>query len=87
MLGLALKREAEIEAAIRAYFARHPDANDTVEGIAEWWLLDPKIRLTSAAVDEALRHLVAKGVVEVFEASDGRTHYRLLKESGRPAGD
>ena len=37
--------------AIEAYFARHPDAADSAEGIASWWLAGAGIE---ARVDEVL---------------------------------
>jgi len=58
---------------ILAYLCRHPDAGDTVEGIAEWWLMDNYIRQTLDRVRGSLDELVARGWV--------------VREAGGAAGD
>lgn len=77
----ALKSEEEIEKRIHAYLSGHPEAHDTLEGIVEWWLLEQQIRHSARTVEEALRILVDKQVVETFHARDGRVHYRLKRPS------
>jgi hypothetical protein len=62
---------------ILAYLAEHPDAQDTVEGIVEWWLLEQKIKHHTAQVQEALAELVTKGLVLKHEGRDTRIHYRM----------
>lgn len=62
---------------ILAYLAEHPDAQDTVEGIVEWWLLEQKIKRHTAQVKEALAELVAKGLVLERKGKDARIHYRV----------
>lgn len=79
----ALKSGEEIEKRIHAYLSGHPEAHDTLEGIVEWWLLEQQIRQSAAAVEEALQTLVAKRVVEEFQARDGRVHYRLKRPCRR----
>ena len=60
-----------------AYLAEHPDAQDTLDGIIEWWLLEQKIRRQAALVQEALTDLVAKGLVLKDQGKDSRVHYRI----------
>jgi len=62
---------------ILAYLAEHPVAQDTVEGIMEWWLLDREIVHQTKAVTSALAELVAKGLILETRAKDSRAHYRL----------
>lgn len=69
--------ESEIAREILAYLSDHPQANDTLEGIIEWWLLERKIRNQSAAVKEALEGLIEKGLVEVSFGSDSRMKYKV----------
>jgi hypothetical protein len=62
---------------ILAYLDENPDANDTCEGIAEWWLLEREIRERQAQVEQALAELVAEGWVIASRRADARVHYRL----------
>ncbi len=62
---------------ILGYLAEHPLAQDTLEGITEWWLLDREIVQQISAVTSALEELVAKGLILETRAKDSRTHYRL----------
>jgi hypothetical protein len=62
---------------ILTYLAEHPDSNDTLEGIVEWWLLERKIEYAVAKVKEALTELVTKGLVLENKGGDTRTHYRI----------
>ena len=55
----------------------HRDAQDTVEGIAEWWLLEQRIRHVITQVKQALVELVAQGMVLERAGRDGRVRYRL----------
>lgn len=68
-------RKSRIAREILAYLAEHPDAQDTVEGIVEWWLLEQKIQRHTAQVKEALAELVTKGLVLEHKGRDGRFHY------------
>jgi hypothetical protein len=55
---------------ILEYLLRYPEAEDTVEGIAEWWMAEQQARWTVDEVREAMKELVAKGVV--IETPAGR---------------
>jgi hypothetical protein len=70
----ALKHE------ILDYLAHAPNAGDTVQGIAEWWLLEQRIRHTVAEVRRALEELVAEGLVKTIRHADGRTHYLVRRD-------
>jgi hypothetical protein len=59
------------------YLSTHRNAQDTVEGIAEWWLLEQRIRHVITEVKKALSELVAHGLVLERGSRDGRVHYRL----------
>jgi hypothetical protein len=62
---------------ILAYLVEHPQAQDTLEGITEWWLLEQKIRSAAADVDDALRELAAEEFLLTRQCADGRTYYGL----------
>lgn len=69
--------DERIEREILGYLSNHPAAQDTVEGIAEWWLLERWIRREAGQVEVALEHLVARGKIAKRTGPDGRAHYRL----------
>ncbi len=58
--------EQELAEAILRYLADHPQATDTLEGIAEWWLLRQQIRVAVERVAKALRRLIAEGYLEAI---------------------
>jgi predicted transcriptional regulator len=62
---------------ILAYLAEHPGAQDTVEGIVEWWLLEQEIKHHTTQVKEALAELVTKGLVLKHKGRDARIYYRM----------
>jgi hypothetical protein len=68
---------------ILAYLVKHPEAQDTLEGITEWWLLEQRIRSAVAEVDGALRNLVADDLLVKRECADGRTYYGLNRAKER----
>lgn len=63
------------------YLWRHPNACDTAEGIARWWLLGVSSPTPLPVVISALDHLQALGLLQAHRAADGRVRYR------RPAAD
>ena len=67
----------EIGYRILNYVVENPNAQDTLEGIVEWWLLD---RLTVSNVNkvkEALAHLVAAHLVLERKGKESRTYYKI----------
>jgi hypothetical protein len=75
--------QSQITYDILAYLAEHPKAQDTVEGIVEWWLLEERIKNRTITVQEALAELVAKGFVLKREGVDTRTFYRINRRKYR----
>jgi len=68
--------EPAVVEAILDYLARHPHASDTLEGIAEWWVLRREARLEVERVARALDWLTGRGVLEADGNGPGR-RYRL----------
>ena len=62
---------------ILAYLAQNPDAQDTLPGIVEWWLLDQGIRIRTAEVTAAIDQLVNDGLVLARTRKDSQTHYQI----------
>ncbi len=70
-------RLSSIAMEILAYLDSHPLAQDTLEGIAEWWLLEKRIRRPTTQVQRAVGQLQAAGLLVARTGTDGRVHYRL----------
>jgi hypothetical protein len=68
---------------ILAYLVEHPQAQDTLAGITEWWLLEQRIRRAVSDVDAALQDLVAKDLILTRQCADGRTYYGLNRAKER----
>jgi hypothetical protein len=75
---LAQEKEAELSRAILLYLEEHPQAQDTVEGIASFWVMRQKVREDVEAVAMVLRKLTDSGQLE--EIKQGKCfHYRRKK--------
>ena len=68
---------------VLAYLLQHPQAQDTLEGIAEWWLLEQRIRYTLADVEPALCQLVENEFLIARQCVNGRTYYGLNRDKER----
>lgn len=62
------------------YLLRHPNAQDTLEGISEWWLLEERIIQKYTEVQEALKKLIEQGFVLEKRMPNGRLIYCLNKD-------
>jgi predicted transcriptional regulator len=65
---------------ILMYLAESPTAQDTLQGIMEWWLLEQHIKRQTSVVKSALAQLVAEGLVLERKRRDGRIHYRVNRQ-------
>lgn len=62
---------------ILAYLAEFPRAQDTVEGIMQWWVLRQEIKRMTTMVETGIAELVAQKMVLERRSKDGRVHYRI----------
>ena len=68
-----------IACEILAYLHDHPDAQDSLEGIMQWWLLEKHLTSHARQLREALNRLVKDGsVIEVVNQSG--SFYKLNKK-------
>ena len=65
---------------ILRYVAEKPSAEDTVEGIVEWWLLEEEIKCRVTEVKQVLAELVARGFIVERTGQDQRTRYQLNRD-------
>ena len=72
--------EQWLEYAILNYLMNQPSAKDTLEGIAEWWLLKEKIICTVDMVSNSVNGLVAKGYLVQKKHQDQSRVYEVNKE-------
>ena len=59
------------------YLARHPEAQDTIEGILHWWVLEACIRKWAPKIAETVAQLVEQGFLEEKLSSDGKIFYHI----------
>ena len=69
--------QSHVARRILDYLRRHPEAQDTLAGIAEWWLPEEKITTRTKTIEEALDELVAKNLVIGRTGTDSQIHYRI----------
>jgi hypothetical protein len=67
-----------LSVAILRYLLKRPQAQDTVEGIAAWWLSQWRVEVVTSAVRRAVRELCARELlVEIADRHAAEPRYRL----------
>lgn len=66
--------------SILNYLVKCPSAKDTLQGIAEWWLLKEQIDQAVEKVSKALDFLVSKGFVIVKRCQYQERYYQINVE-------
>jgi len=66
--------------AILRYLQGHPDAKDTLEGIAQWWLLKEWTERKYYQVESSLSDLVSRGLV-IERRREGMPPYYWLNRA------
>src|SRR5215467_8912306 len=72
--------EEEIARLIVRYLSRHPEAKDTREGIATWWLRQQQIEYAIQAVHRALDVLLRRGLILEHRGPDLRSYFSINSE-------
>jgi hypothetical protein len=67
----------EISNAILHYLLKHPQAQDTLEGIIHWWILEERIYQRTLEISEVLKSLVEKGFLIEKKISSSDVLYSL----------
>ncbi len=70
--------DEEVAEAVLAYLAEHPQAMDSAEGIAQWWIMRQQVRESATTVTRVLRRLAEKGLLEELGEGEHR-RYRLKR--------
>jgi predicted transcriptional regulator len=71
------EKESDMARAILEYLQGHPDAKDTLEGIAQWWLLKEWTERKHHEIETSLADLVSKGLVMERKREGMPPYYRL----------
>jgi len=59
------------------YLARHPDAQDTIDGIVPRWVLDACVQKWAPRIAGTVAQLVEQGFLEQQRCADGNVFYRV----------
>jgi len=73
-----LPAEDELARSILNYLAEHPQATDTIEGIAEWWVMREQVRKDVELLQRVLRRLTQQGLLEEIHGGT-QVRYSLKK--------
>ena len=71
----------EIARQIRRYLLDHPNAADSAEGVAQWWLASQQIQFPTEKVKMALDYLVKNDFISKSSTSGGKAVYANKKTS------
>ena len=77
--GGQLTDESGVAHLILAYLLANPDAQDTLEGIVEWWLLHQHILQQTHNVKQALAELTERGLITTRTGADSRVRYGIKR--------
>jgi len=65
---------------ILAYLIDNPDAQDTFEGIVDWWLLQQDIKRNVALIRKTVDALIHRGFLLERQGNDRTKHYQVNRE-------
>ncbi len=75
----------EVVDTIRRYLRSRPEACDTIEGVATWWLPRQSFLDSLPIVQEALDRLESNGELIKHSAFSGKVMYRKPLRTSSPA--
>jgi hypothetical protein len=70
-------RKQRVEQLILSYLSRNPTAEDTIDGILQWWLAHEEVRFRMQEIEGALAELTRRGMVIQSIGEDSRVRYRI----------
>ena len=74
------EKDSELAQSIVQYLAEHPQAQDTAEGIASFWVLQQEIKEDIRAVSRVLQQLTESGELEQVKLGQ-HILYRLKEKT------
>jgi hypothetical protein len=80
------RQEQVLARSVLDYLAEHPLAMDTLEGIAEWWVMRDQVRVDVQMLERVLRRLTEDGILQE-NRSGSQIRYCLKKRPARAAAN
>lgn len=77
---MSQEERVKVKRDILAYLRNHPEAQDTAEGIAQWWLLEQRLTAGVSLVKQVLDELRQQGFVIRRIGGDAREHYSFNRD-------
>lgn len=71
------KRRSHVALALLDYLWKNRQAQDTLQGIAQWWLPQQQLETNKATLKAALAELVGNKLILESKGKDAQIHYRL----------
>lgn len=68
---------SETAQLILDYLRRNPEAQDTLEGIVQWWLPERYSTIRMATIRAALQELIDAALVSQHRGKDAQISYRI----------
>jgi hypothetical protein len=75
------QRENDLARCLLDYLEEHPQATDTLEGIAEWWVMREQVRVDVKMLERVLRRLTEQGFLEETHGGS-QVRFSLKRSSG-----
>ncbi len=72
-----LPNKSQIAREILTYLGKHPDAQDTLDGILKGWLVDRGNKYKPTVVQEVLKDLVLEGTILESQIPGSQAVFRL----------
>ncbi len=76
------RHEEELADIVLGYLAEHPAASDTLEGIAEWWIMRQQTRVEVTTLAKVLRRLTESSLLEKIEGGDSPRYRLRIQDRG-----
>lgn len=73
------QHEKELAEAILEYLVEHPQASDTIEGIANWWIMRQHVRVEVNILVKVLKQLMNNGFLEKLGEGDNALYHLTTK--------
>jgi hypothetical protein len=78
--SVASNEDSDVEREILSYLIEHPDAQDSIEGITQWWILERRIQAMLTSVQRIVDELAARQWLIQTKSHDEISMYRVNKE-------